>query len=205
MGDRSQDIRIEPGIASDLFRIHRVALAVAVRDRPELAHVGYDYFVAQFSELFADPDRMGSSLHRNPCSGHIGKPLPDSRGRRSKPSPINHFSIFVERAVMAPDVPKIDPDRHPSLGDAAWNFRDEVFRWLFHGDSLSDPRDRLIPFFGNFSHSLQPGPLPIFTLPCDFSPSSSNHRVQDQRSRQRRKKIVLPSPCHPTRQIKHFK
>jgi hypothetical protein len=51
---------------------------------------------------------------------------------------------------MAPDIPKIDPDRHPNLGDAAWNFRDEVFRWLFHGDSLSDPRDRLIPFCGKF-------------------------------------------------------
>jgi hypothetical protein len=50
---------------------------------------------------------------------------------------------------MAPDIPKIDPDRHPNLGDAAWNFRDEVFQWLFHGNSLSDPRELLIPFFGN--------------------------------------------------------
>ena len=52
---------------------------------------------------------------------------------------------------MAPDIPKIDPDRHPNLGDAAWNFRDdEVLRWLFHGNSLSDLRDLLIPFFGKF-------------------------------------------------------
>ena len=51
---------------------------------------------------------------------------------------------------MAPDIPKIDPDRHLNLGDAAWNFRNEVFRWLFHGNSLSDPEDLLIPFFGNF-------------------------------------------------------
>jgi len=50
---------------------------------------------------------------------------------------------------MAPDIPKIDPDRHPNLGDAAWNFRDEVFQWLFHGNSLSDPRELLIPFLGN--------------------------------------------------------
>jgi hypothetical protein len=54
---------------------------------------------------------------------------------------------------MAPDILKIDPDCHPNLGDAAWNFRDEVFRWLLHGDSLSDPRDRLIPFFGKFESS----------------------------------------------------
>ena len=50
---------------------------------------------------------------------------------------------------MAPDSPKIDPDRHPNLGDAAWYFRDEVLRWLFHGNSLSD-RDLLIPFIGKF-------------------------------------------------------
>ena len=54
---------------------------------------------------------------------------------------------------MAPDIPKIDPDRHPNLGDAAWNFRDEVLRWLFHGNSLSDLRDLLIPFFGNYKSS----------------------------------------------------
>src|SRR5260370_1041135 len=41
---------------------------------------------------------------------------------------------------MAPDIPKIDPDRHPNLGDAAWNFGDEVLRWFFHGHSLSDSK-----------------------------------------------------------------
>jgi len=56
---------------------------------------------------------------------------------------------------MAPDIPKIDPDRHPRLGDAAWNFRNEVFRWLRHGQCLSDPRDQLIPFFGKVA-CLQP-------------------------------------------------
>jgi hypothetical protein len=49
---------------------------------------------------------------------------------------------------MAPDIPKIDSDRHPNLSDAVWNFRDELLRWLFHGNSLSDPKDLLIPFFG---------------------------------------------------------
>jgi hypothetical protein len=128
-----QDLRIDSGVASDLLRIDRVALPITVRDRSQLAHVGNDDFVAHLAELFADPDRMGSSLHRNPRLGHIGKSLLDSRGAGAKPPPINHFSIFVERAVVAPDVPKIDPDPHPNLGDAAWNFRDEVFRWLLHG------------------------------------------------------------------------
>ena len=55
---------------------------------------------------------------------------------------------------MAPDIPKTDPDRHSNLGDAAWNFRDdEVLRWLFHGNSLSDLRDLLIPFCGIFAKS----------------------------------------------------
>ena len=52
---------------------------------------------------------------------------------------------------MAPDIPKIDPDRHPNLGNAAWNFGDEVLRWFFHGHSLSDSKDLLIPFIGNFA------------------------------------------------------
>src|ERR1700692_3758154 len=150
MGDRSQDLWIESCIASDLLRIDRVALPVAVRDRPQLSYVRHDDFVAHLPELFANPDRVGSSLHSDSGSGHIGKPLLDARGSRSKPPPVNHFSIFVECAVMTPDIPKIDPDRHPTLGDAAWNFRYEVFRWLFHGNSLSDPEDLLIPFCGKF-------------------------------------------------------
>jgi hypothetical protein len=48
-------------------------------------------------------------------------------------APAHYFSTFIERAVMAPDIPKIDPDRHLDLRGAASNFRDEVMRWLFHG------------------------------------------------------------------------
>jgi hypothetical protein len=54
---------------------------------------------------------------------------------------------------MAPDIPKVDPDRHLDPAAAAWNFRDEVLRWLLHGHSLSDPKDLLIPFFGKFLRS----------------------------------------------------
>jgi mRNA interferase YafQ len=53
-------------------------------------------------------------------------------------------------AVMAPDISKVDPDRHLGLRAAAWNFSNEVMRRLFHGNSLSDLKDLLIPFFGKF-------------------------------------------------------
>jgi hypothetical protein len=45
---------------------------------------------------------------------------------------------------MAPDIPKIDADRRLDLEGAAWNFRDEVMRRFFMGNSLSDPKDLLI-------------------------------------------------------------
>ena len=47
------------------------------------------------------------------------------------------FSVLVEGAVMAPDIAKVDADRHPNLGLPVWNFSDEVLRWLLHGNSLS--------------------------------------------------------------------
>ncbi len=50
---------------------------------------------------------------------------------------------------MAPDVPKIDADRHLNLGPPDGYFCDELMRWFFHGNSLSDPKDLLIPFIGN--------------------------------------------------------
>jgi hypothetical protein len=61
------------------------------------------------------------------------KPPLNSRGTGTKPAPAPYFSIFVERTVMAPDIPKIDPDRHPDLGASAWYFRDKVLRGIFHG------------------------------------------------------------------------
>jgi hypothetical protein len=50
---------------------------------------------------------------------------------------IDHFSIFVEGAVMAPDISKVDTDRHLNPRSSALNFRDEVLRRVFHGNSLS--------------------------------------------------------------------
>ena len=47
---------------------------------------------------------------------------------------------------MAPDIPKINADRQFDPGLPAWNFRDEVMRRLFHGNSLPLPEDLLIPF-----------------------------------------------------------
>ena len=149
MGYRPQDLGIEPGVTGQLLRIHLVALPITVRDRPKFTHVGHDHLVAQLLKLFADPDRVRSRLHRDPHPRQVGKPLLDARGNRSEPPPVYHFSIFVERAVMAPDIPKVDPDRHPDPGAAAWNFRNEVLRWLFHGLSLLLSEELLIPFFGN--------------------------------------------------------
>jgi hypothetical protein len=37
------------------------------------------------------------------------------------------------------------------LGSLHWGFRDEVLRWYFHGHSLSDSKNLLIPFFGRFA------------------------------------------------------
>jgi hypothetical protein len=45
---------------------------------------------------------------------------------------------------MAPDVPKIDADRHLNLGSPDRYFCNELMRWFFHGNSLSE--DLLIPF-----------------------------------------------------------
>jgi hypothetical protein len=32
---------------------------------------------------------------------------------------------------------RVDADRHLNLGRSAWDFSDEVLRWLLHGNSLS--------------------------------------------------------------------
>ena len=69
MGDGTKDLRIEPGIASHLLGIHLVALTIAVRDCPQLAHVGHDDFMAEFPNLFTNPDGMRPSLEPDISNG----------------------------------------------------------------------------------------------------------------------------------------
>jgi hypothetical protein len=102
-------------------------------------------------EFWAGQKGRGRRFKKGPKKGlrRIFQGAGRGHAVRNRPRSITSPS-FVERVVMAPDIPKVDPDRHPDLGDAAWNFRDEAMRWLFHDNSLSDPRDLLIPFCGNW-------------------------------------------------------
>ena len=62
-------------------------------------------------------------------AGGISLPL----GTGSEAAAIDHFSFFVARAVVVPDISKVDTDRHLNPGLSAWDVCDEVLRWLFHG------------------------------------------------------------------------
>jgi hypothetical protein len=80
--------------------------------------------------------------------GQIREQLLDRLRCSSETASIDDFAALVESAVMAPDVSKIDIDRHPDLGLPVWNFRDEVMSCLFMGTSLLLEEDLLIPFVG---------------------------------------------------------
>src|SRR5271170_4101736 len=147
--DRPEYLGIEPRETSQLFRIYLIALPIAVRDRPQLAHVRDNHLVAHLLKLLVDPDGGGSRLHRNPHWRQIGKPSFD-RGRcGAKPASVDHLAFFVERAVMTPDVAKIDPNRHLNPGDAPWYFRDEVLCSFFHPHSVALFSATVSSHFGN--------------------------------------------------------
>src|SRR5580692_13087648 len=84
----------------------------------------------------ADPDRVCPGLHRDPRWSHVGEPLLDRLWGGPEAATVDHFSVLVEGAVMAPDIAKVDADRDLNLGLPAWNFSNEVLRWLLHGNSL---------------------------------------------------------------------
>src|ERR1017187_4212583 len=107
-----------------------------MRDRPQLAHVSHDPLMAELPNLFADPDRVRSSFHSDPRASNIPEALVDSGWVGPEPASVDHLAVLVESAVMAPDVPKVDADRHPGLGTSAW-FRYEVLRMSFQAHSLS--------------------------------------------------------------------
>jgi hypothetical protein len=134
--NRPEDVRIEPRVACDLLRIDLIAFAIAVRDRPQLAHVRNNHFMAKLLQLLADPDRVNARLHRNTSVRHINEPLLDGLRCGPEPASIDHFTLLVEGAVMAPNVAKVDADRQLYLATFPGCFYDEVLRWLLHGNSL---------------------------------------------------------------------
>jgi hypothetical protein len=62
-------------------------------------------------------------FHGHSCPRHIREPLLNTLGIGPEAASIDHFSFFVERAVMAPDVSKVDTDGHLNPGLPAWDFR----------------------------------------------------------------------------------
>jgi hypothetical protein len=80
---------------------------------------------------------MCSRFHRDSHRRQISEPPFDPSQGSPKPTSVYDFTFLVERSVMTPDIPKIDPDRHLDLGAAAWFFHDEVLRLLLHSHSLS--------------------------------------------------------------------
>ena len=71
--------------------------------------------MAKLLDLLADPDRVGSSFHGNPRWSKIPEPLAYSGRVGPETASVYHLAVFAECAVMAPDVPKVDPDRYPTL------------------------------------------------------------------------------------------
>jgi hypothetical protein len=71
-------------------------------------------------------------------------------GIGSEPAPVDHFSILVDRAIVAPDISQVNADGYFGWGMSARNFCDEVLRCLFMGNSFCDLEDLLIPFLDSF-------------------------------------------------------
>src|ERR1700733_1397331 len=115
----TKDLRIEPGIASHLLGIHLVALTIAVRDCPQLAHVGHHDFMAEFPNLFTNPDGMRPSFHGDTHGFQIAETLVNAGWVGSKTATIYDLAVLAECAVMAPDVPKVNSDRHADHGTSA--------------------------------------------------------------------------------------
>jgi hypothetical protein len=91
-----------------------IALSITVRDCPKFGHVAHNHLMAEVLDLLASPDRVCISFHRNQCSTNIPEALGDAGGVGPESTSINNFAVFVQGAVMVPDVPKSIPIVFPA-------------------------------------------------------------------------------------------
>ncbi|HZN40304.1 MAG TPA: hypothetical protein VFD82_15975 [Planctomycetota bacterium] len=73
VGDRREQLRIEPSKASELVGVAAIALGPALVDGLQLARVGHDDFVPEFSQQGADPRRVGADLDGDPAGFMLAK------------------------------------------------------------------------------------------------------------------------------------
>jgi hypothetical protein len=69
MGNRAQDLWIEPRVWSQLLGIRSLS------EIPRSSHVRRDHFVAQFLKVLVGPDRVRARFGCDPHRRQIGKPL----------------------------------------------------------------------------------------------------------------------------------
>ena len=65
---------------------------------------------------------MSSGFHRYPDRLEIAEALIYTRWVGSEAPTVDDLAFFVDGAVMAPDVSKVDTDRRPDPGTSAWTF-----------------------------------------------------------------------------------
>jgi hypothetical protein len=70
--------------------------------------------------LLADPDGMSSGFHRYPDRIEIAEALIHPRWVGSEATTVDDLAPFVDSAVMAPDVSKVDSHRCPDPGASEW-------------------------------------------------------------------------------------
>ena len=78
--------------------------------------------MTQIAYQLTDPDGMNSDFHRYSDRLEISEALIYARWVGSETAAVNDLALFVDGAVMAPDVSKVDTDRRPDPGTSAWTF-----------------------------------------------------------------------------------
>jgi hypothetical protein len=105
--------------------------------RSQLPNVTHNHLVAKFFDLFANPDWVRVVFHGDPSRMNASEPPIHPSGIRAEASSVDHLAVFVQAAVMAPDVPQVDSNRDSDPGPSAWTLWDEELRMLYHAHSVS--------------------------------------------------------------------
>jgi hypothetical protein len=75
--------------------------------------------MAEFPNLFTNPDGMRPSFHGDTHGFQIAETPVNAGWVGSKTATIYDLAVLAECAVMAPDVPKVNSDRHADHGTSA--------------------------------------------------------------------------------------
>jgi hypothetical protein len=115
MFHRTQQLRIDPGQASQRLRIQTIVFLPALSNQPHVTRMRHDHFMPQSAQQPADPRRVRPGFQSDPAARHRCECRLQTLGRSGNFLFQDDASGFIQNAIPAGAIAQVKADGQVGL------------------------------------------------------------------------------------------